>query len=65
MSDKQYDLLFRNIKKLHAAARGYLIPVNGAIRIPVGAGVTPRIFSRSAVSALEAHWFQQARGENA
>jgi hypothetical protein len=59
MTNQQYEMLLRNIKGLHAAARGYSKPIDEAIRIPTVGGMTPRVFSRSVVSALEALWFQR------
>ena len=57
LTTHQYDELYEKLKKLHAAARGYVPATNGHLRLPSRSGLTPRIFSRSVVSALEARWF--------
>jgi hypothetical protein len=58
LSKNQYEKLLDNLKKVHAAARGYYTPINGTLKIASHPGLTPRIFSRSMVSALEARWFE-------
>jgi hypothetical protein len=57
LSERNYLSLGEKLKKLHAAARGYQTAVNGEVKMPYYSGLTPRIFSRSVISALEARWF--------
>jgi hypothetical protein len=59
MSDRQYRELLDKIVYLHAEARAYLTSGDERIQIPKGVGMTPRVFSRSIVSALEAIWFER------
>lgn len=60
LSERNYLSLGEKLKKLHAAARGYQTAVNGELKVPYYSGLTPRIFSRSVISALEARWFATA-----
>lgn len=59
MSDRQYRELLEKIVYLHAEARAYPTTGDVRIQIPKGVGMTPRVFSRSIVSALEAIWFER------
>ena len=59
MSDRQYKALQGKIVTLHAEARDYSTNGDEEIQIPRGVGMTPRVFSRSIVSALESIWFQR------
>jgi hypothetical protein len=59
MSDSQYKELQSKIVSLHAEARGYSATGDEDIQVPRGMGMTPRVFSRSIVSALESIWFQR------
>jgi hypothetical protein len=58
-SESNFRKLLEGLKRLHAAARGYDLIVNGELTITTRSGLTPRIFSRSVISALEARWFQE------
>jgi hypothetical protein len=55
-SEEQYVELMNKIAGLHAEARECRVKLE-EIRFPKGMGVTPRVFSRSVVSALESIWF--------
>jgi hypothetical protein len=59
MSGRQHIELSEKIVYLHAEARGYPTTGDERIQIPKGVGMTPRVFSRSIVSALEAIWFER------
>jgi hypothetical protein len=59
MSDRHYKELQRKITTLHAEAREYEAIHDEQIEGPRGMGLTPRIFSRSIVSALESNWFRR------
>jgi len=57
LSENQYLELMNKIVRLHAEAREYPVKLDGKIQFPRGMGITPRVFSRSVVSALESIWF--------
>jgi len=59
MSDRQYKELLSKIVGLHAQARAYSSSGNEGLLFPRGVGMTPRVFSRSIVSSLEAMWFER------
>jgi hypothetical protein len=58
-SESNFRRLLAGLKKLHADARGYHAPVDGELAFLPGSGLTPRLFSRSVISALEARWFEK------
>jgi hypothetical protein len=58
MSDRHYKELQSKIVTLHAEAREYMTTGGEEIQAPRGVGVTPRVFSRSIVSALESTWLK-------
>jgi hypothetical protein len=57
-SEDEYLDLMKRIMFLHSEAREYSVPDDAKIPFPSGMGITPRVFSRSVVSALEAIWFK-------
>jgi hypothetical protein len=59
MSDHHYKELQSKIVSLHAKAREYSTTGDEEIQVRRGIGMTPRVFSRSIVSALESTWFQR------
>lgn len=57
LTENQYLELMNKIVRLHAEAREYPVKLDGKLQFPRGMGITPRVFSRSVVSALESIWF--------